>query len=486
MKFQHRLTAVLLTFFLILCALPGAAARAAEPNSEAYGHFHAELKKIMEKYGASPAETESEPETGAPEDETGSAKASQGIYEIISAVNVNYLMDVKHCTVEGSDSKTIQLFRSLDVNQQKFYIEELSDGFWRISAVYSGEALTVSEDGASFLLASMEHPEEQEAAASQSWLLQDAGDGYFYICTPKGMYLTLDSARAYSGAAVVLEEFTGRRTQKWLLGAAWISSEDTADTDLVNPYGEDGPSRYLNIILKFGDASEVLTGGDLAAHTVENESHEYVLDSGYLSSFVSELAARYDTQGQARRFMTSRGYEITLTEGTFGWKLDEAATEARIRENLLAASQVILEPVWSNEGVSFTTAPDRINDIGDSYVEVDLRNQKVWLYKDGECLLETDCVSGTMDTESQTPSGVYSIFYMQSPAVLKGADYSSPVTYWMPFYGNYGLHDATWRSEFGGDIFRTNGSHGCINLPYESAERIYDTVWVGYPVILYF
>lgn len=55
----------------------------------------------------------------------------------------------------------------------------------------------------------------------------------------------------------------------------------------------------------------------------------------------------------------------------------------------------------------------------------------------------------------------------------------------MPFNGNIGLHDADWRTSFGGQIYRTNGSHGCVNLPPDYARRIYDVVQTGTPVICY-
>ena len=55
----------------------------------------------------------------------------------------------------------------------------------------------------------------------------------------------------------------------------------------------------------------------------------------------------------------------------------------------------------------------------------------------------------------------------------------------MPFNGGIGLHDATWRSKFGGDIYVTNGSHGCINLPKDKAEKIYDIIDKNMPIIVY-
>ena len=75
-----------------------------------------------------------------------------------------------------------------------------------------------------------------------------------------------------------------------------------------------------------------------------------------------------------------------------------------------------------------------------------------------------------------TPPGVFGLTYKTKNAVLKGEDYETPVNYWMPFNGNIGMHDATWRRKFGGEVFIKNGSHGCINLPLESAKEIYSYI----------
>ena len=107
---------------------------------------------------------------------------------------------------------------------------------------------------------------------------------------------------------------------------------------------------------------------------------------------------------------------------------------------------------------------------------------------EGEGVLETDFVSGTLNAtpDCVTPAGGFSVAYTKQRAVLRGADYATKVTYWMPFYGNYGMHDATWRREFGGTIFHQNGSHGCINLPKKAAKDIFEAVDKGFPVICYY
>ena len=88
--------------------------------------------------------------------------------------------------------------------------------------------------------------------------------------------------------------------------------------------------------------------------------------------------------------------------------------------------------------------------------------------------------------KGEGPAGVFGLTYKTMNAVLRGADYETPVVYWMPYHGNFGMHDATWRTEFGGDIYLTDGSHGCVNLPLESAAAIYSQIGEGFPVICYY
>ena len=460
------------------------ASQTAVPQSEAETETESSTETVTEAETETENGTEASTETEM-ESETEKEAATvpaQGLYEIASAVDEDFVLDIRHCTVQNIDSKEVQLFRSLNVNQQKFYLEALPDEGFRISVLHTGDALTALTDENAVAMAEMEHPEDSAASGSQTWIIEEARHGCCYIRTEDGQYLTLDPYRPCAGASVVLSDHTGAVSQMWRFRRTWISPESCADTDLVNPYGEDGPYANLRLSLLLGTTAETITADELSAHIAENEEHQLVLDPSFLDSFVAQLASKYDTQGQPKRFRTSYGNEITLYEGDFGWKLDTDGTRALLQENLETNQVKTLDPVWTHKGRSL----DGDNAIGDSYIEVDLENQKVFLYKDGKKLLETDCVSGTLgDPERETPGGVYSIYYMNSPDVLDGPGYSEHVTYWMPFYHGYGLHDATWRSEFGGEIYKTNGSHGCVNLPLFAAERIYKTVDVGYPVVLY-
>ncbi|MCI6868503.1 MAG: L,D-transpeptidase, partial [Lachnospiraceae bacterium] len=80
--------------------------------------------------------------------------------------------------------------------------------------------------------------------------------------------------------------------------------------------------------------------------------------------------------------------------------------------------------------------------------------------------------------------GVWAIDAKKRDAILTGEGYTAPVSYWMPFNGNVGIHEME-RYAFGSNIYLSNGSHGCINTPYDQAEIIYNVVSIGTPVIVY-
>ena len=54
----------------------------------------------------------------------------------------------------------------------------------------------------------------------------------------------------------------------------------------------------------------------------------------------------------------------------------------------------------------------------------------------------------------------------------------------MPFYANVGIYDIN-RTVFGGTEYISNGSHGCVNTPHENAEKIYNNIEPGVPVVVY-
>ena len=149
-------------------------------------------------------------------------------------------------------------------------------------------------------------------------------------------------------------------------------------------------------------------------------------------------------------------------------------------EDLKSGKAVTREPVYRQKAASFGTP-----DYGSTYVEINLSAQHLFFYKNGSLVIDSDFVSGNPNKGNATPTGAYSITYKQRNATLKGADYNTPVDYWMPYCNNVGMHDANWRSSFGGTIYKSSGSHGCVNLPPSVAATIFERIEEGDPVLVY-
>lgn len=229
------------------------------------------------------------------------------------------------------------------------------------------------------------------------------------------------------------------------------------------------------------NGTQVTVDGDIIATWLTWDEKRIYLDEEEVFRFIRDRSRENDTYGQEHLFGTSTGRIVRLKGNAFGWKTNREKELKELLRIVRAGVRTKREPVYMYEG-----AAKGKNDIGSSYVEIDLGNQHLYLYVEGQRILESDFVSGNMSRGFGTPAGVFGLTYKTLDAVLRGPGYETPVKYWMPFNGNIGMHDAGWRSRFGGDIYLTNGSHGCINLPREIAEEIYEYVHTGFPVVCYY
>lgn len=238
---------------------------------------------------------------------------------------------------------------------------------------------------------------------------------------------------------------------------------------------------YVNttVTYTFGEEREVLDADTVAGWIVRKGSRAE-LDPELVKEYVNALRRKHDTVFHKRKFMTSYGEEVTIELGDYGWWMDVGQEVEELIGLLERGEGGERVPVYRQTAASYDTP-----DYGDSYVEINLTAQHLFLYQNGECVLESDFVSGNPSRGNDTPPGIYGITYKERNATLNGDTYSTPVSFWMPFNNNVGMHDATWRTEFGRNIYMTNGSHGCINLPYAIAQEIYDYVEKNTPVICY-
>lgn len=247
---------------------------------------------------------------------------------------------------------------------------------------------------------------------------------------------------------------------------------------------------YLN---KLGLANITYDMGDNRIYTVNNsvlenwivqdENGNYKLDRDQVYAFVKHMAYETDTFGLPHSFKTHSGRTIQLAGGgDYGWVINKDKTTDALIEAIENSTNGTIEPVYKYKAMN-----RGLNDIGGTYVEVNISQQKMWCYKDGKLIVETNVITGNHSTGYDTPSGsVWAIDAKKKDAHFKTFDVD--VTFWLPFNGGCGIHDASWRSteEYVPTTYETNGSHGCVNTPYEAAEKIFNTVDIGYPVVVYY
>ena len=216
---------------------------------------------------------------------------------------------------------------------------------------------------------------------------------------------------------------------------------------------------------------------------VLDEEGKVIVDEGAVQAWVEALAADYDTCGTEKQFAATRGDTVAVKYSTYGTKLDVEAEKAYLLEALGAdgTGTELHVPAYIQEGYV-----RGLDDIGDTYIEIDMTEQKMYYYADGQLELETDVVTGNTGLGRGTPEGINFIYAKQRNQILRGADYESFVKYWVPVKGNIGIHDASWRSRFGGQIYQTGGSHGCINTPTSVMSQLYEMAEIGTPVIMFY
>jgi len=244
--------------------------------------------------------------------------------------------------------------------------------------------------------------------------------------------------------------------------------------------------KYLGfeIIYHFGDRNETLTPEKLKTILTYN-GEQVTINEDQVALVIQDMAAKYDTVGSTRLFPATTGGLVSVTGGSYGFRINQEAEYQWLLDALKKGTTEFRTPEYLQEGRSRDQ-----NDIGSSYVEIDISAQHLWIYQDGIVVLSTNIVTGNVSRDKGTPTGTYYIFSKQQDRVLRGPDYdgteyASPVDYWMPFNRGIGLHDAPWRSAFGGNIYLKNGSHGCVNMPPSAAKVAYYQVNIGFPVVVH-
>lgn len=265
-----------------------------------------------------------------------------------------------------------------------------------------------------------------------------------------------------------------------------IAPKVTADDPELLEYRE-FCKKYLDQKITYLMGEETFTISAQQLSSLMKSDMSGKADRSAVEEYVSSLAEEYDNVGSKRSFTTISGKNITVDGGTYGWTIDQEKETEQLTNDINSHKNTERKPVYSFESYGEYTKT-----MGSTYVDVDFTQQKVRFYEDGTEKFSCSVVTGNRARGDSTPDGTYYILNRLENVIMRGDNddgtrYEEPANYWMGVTWNgIGLHDSSWRTEFGGDIWKTNGSHGCINMPKNKIPQLFNMVEVGMPVVMHY
>lgn len=356
----------------------------------------------------------------------------------------------------------------------------------------ASETVTYSEDDlAKAVTAAVDKVNEGATQPTDARLVPDEKTKLYRI-EPERQGTALDAERVVELAA---EAVTGLDTSLDLGEEALVQPAVTSGDERLKAGLEEVNSRLeatQKLVVGEKDAFEV--GIDLISRWVKvGKDYEVTIDSEAVTAWArGELSEKLDSVGAARTYTRPDGKQVSVSGGTYGWNIDGAVLAGQIVANLEKGEAATIDIPMLSTAETWNPGGQ---DWGSRYIDIDISEQHIRMYDAGGSVIwESDCVTGNTSEGHDTPLGVWFLNANKESGTvtLEGPiddatgkpEYVSYVTYWMPFVENaVAMHDATWRYSFGGTVYQTNGSHGCVNLPYDKAEELYGICEVGDVVI---
>ena len=364
-------------------------------------------------------------------------------------------------------------------------------GFFKNEKNTLTDLIQISDENLTNGIASMEHAKEENQIAPTDAYIQYKDGSFSIIEETLGSKFNIEEL--VKNIKVALSE--GKQQLDVTKENGYVKPQVYKDDqDLNNQLKAANEYCLSTITYTTPKGKEIaLDGSTLITWLSKQDDGNYTKDESVfkekLTAFVKELASQYNSIGATRTFTGKDGQSHTVSGGTYGFRV---STDSEVS----ALLKMINENKSENNRIPEHTGqlPSGENGgLGTTYLEINITKQHLWFVKDGSVVLESDFVSGKeSDPTRLTPSGTYYIYNKERNRVLRGTkqpngkyEYESPVSYWMPFNKGIGLHDASWRSTFGRDIYINSGSHGCINLPTGFAGSLYSQIYVNLPVVVY-
>ncbi len=331
-------------------------------------------------------------------------------------------------------------------------------------------------------------PTENPNAAKNAYLKYDEDQQLFTI-VPDEPGTEVDADKVMEQVQTAVVSLTAELTLDMTQFAQ--QAEVKADSEALKAALDDANSRLdMKLTYTFtpdgGSTSTVTidrsTLGSFFCASADGQSVE--VDEEVLGNYVADLVSKYSVAGKSSPFKTTGGSTININMATAGQSVDSE----KLYNDMLTC---LKNKTSGTRTAPYSTKSDDSSGYwGGNYVEIDQTSQHLWLYKNGKVIVSCDIVSGNVANNTRTPNGCFTIFAKNTDRYLQGTNfdgtrYKSWVSYFMPFSGGCGIHDATWRSIFGGTEYYYNGSHGCVGVTLSNAKTIYNNVSVGTHVVVY-
>ncbi|MGE8080105.1 L,D-transpeptidase family protein [Peribacillus loiseleuriae] len=311
------------------------------------------------------------------------------------------------------------------------------------------------------------------------------------------------------GKIVISKSMNGKQYDIASLLKDYDKQEYTSDIHLnpvyIKPIKADSPiikdkEKILKDLLqrtvdyKVQDKVYTLKATELIKNASVSKDMKVTITVSDIKNKIDEINRSQSTLNKDFTFKTHSGSVISVKGQGYGWALNGEKETAQIQkafengEKSIPASNIYGKG-WSDEGIGYETTTN--NGIGDTYAEVSIAEQRIWIYKNGQLVVTTNVVTGKHSTNEDTSPGVWYILYKRSPYTLTGSavgkpGYSIKVDYWAPFTNSgQGFHDASWRTNWASNAYLTAGSGGCVNTPPSIMKTVYDNLSTYDPVVIY-
>lgn len=347
-------------------------------------------------------------------------------------------------------------------------------------AYSSNQGVTFDDESLRQRLADMGINNEQRSVGQPVSIAYSDHQGYYLTEATQGDMIDYDKLATLIGKTIANDEHTVELNQ------AYREVEDDSE---IKEKAEKVMERINQVIatkitLQIAGEDVVIPEEKIQSWIQFDQSNQLVFDEEAIYDYLGELNDQYATYNKSRQFNSTYDGPVTVQPGTLGWSIDRESETQAIVNDLQSGQSVTREPVIVGTGYN------QADDIGNSYVEVSITHQHMWIYRDGQLVLETPIVTGQVGTD--TIPGAYSVWNKAENENLKGynprteKEYDVPVSYWIPFDDTgQGIHDADWQANFGGTTYLERGSLGCVNTPPWIMGEVYAAIDIGMPVIVY-